>query len=292
MSDDSPGRIARFFGKVPATAAIVLVNGVSISGQVIFWRSHLPWPLVLCIGFAIALESVAIYLAYHASLAELAQDSAFKLRIMSYLFGAIIGAMNASHFLNHGHLTAASIGMGLLSASSPWLWAIHSRREARDELKARGLIDDRAVRLGLRWFFYPGQTFGVFRQAVWNGESNPAAAIRAWEAREDAKRANANADAEREAAAAAERERLALAANPDTDRLSLAAMASKADRVRYALRCAPVGEASTYVAWLTDRGVTDVNAAYVRQIRSSESKRLATTARGKMRAISGGGVAP
>jgi hypothetical protein len=280
----------RFFGSIPATAAIILVNGVSISGQVIFWRSHLPWPIILCIGFAVALESVAIFLAYHASKAELAQDSAFKLRIVSYAFGVIIGGLNASHFLNHGHLTAASIGMGLLSASSPWLWAIHSRREARDELKARGLIDDRAVRLGLRWFLFPADSFGVFRLAVWNGESNPIAAIRAWEAKRDAE--SVNADAEREAREREEAERLALAANPDTERLALAAMASKADRVRYALRCAPVGEASTYVSWLTDRGVVDVNAAYVRQIRSTEAKRQASIAPTPLRAISGGVAAP
>jgi hypothetical protein len=280
---------------VIAAVPIIGVNATAFIGQFSFMREHITsWPLAGIILLSATLESIAVYLAFEAHEAMRKGDSSGALRMGSYLFGAFIGILNYSHYAGPGFRpTFLAVATGLMSTSSAPLWGIYSRRIGRERLIELGLIEARSVKFArARWILWFRETFGAFRLAVWTGTQNPDEAIRAWEAREDAKRANANADAEREAAAEAERERLALAANPDTDRLSLAAMASKADRVRYALRSAPVGEASTYVAWLTDRGVTDVNAAYVRQIRSSESKRLATTARGKMRAISGGGVAP
>jgi hypothetical protein len=295
MSDEESK--PKFYTKLPAIVPIVLVNAVSVTGQVFFWKDHLPWPLILCIGFAIALESVAVYLAYHASLAEMSQDSAFKLRIASYAFGAIIGLLNGSHFLNHGSLTAASIGMGLLSASSPWLWAIQARRASRDELKAKGLIDDRSVRLGLRWVFYPSDSFQVFRHAVWTGESNPVTAIKSWEViREEDKREKAQII---EAS-----NRVAIeAGKPEADeedaRKALDSAGSKADRVRVALRYAGVEDAPNYapmcVAWLRDRGITDVTPNYVRQIHASDKRRegdaLASDRRTVIHAVRPKGVA-
>jgi len=147
-----------------------------------FWRTHLPWPLPADVVFAIALESIAVFLAFHAHLAQLADDSALKLRLASYGFGAIIGVLNASHYLVNGRLTAAALGMGLMSASSPWLWAVHSRRANRDRLREAGLIEAHAMRIGqTRFMWHPVRSVRVMRFAAWDGIRRPDEAIPLWE---------------------------------------------------------------------------------------------------------------
>ena len=279
--------MSKFWKTIPAVVPIVLVNAVSVIGQVMFWRDHLPWPFIACLGFAIALESIAVYLAYHASLAERSQDSAYKLRLASYAFGLTIGILNGSHFLNHGQLTAASIGMGLLSASSPCLWSIQSRRASRDDLKAKGLIDDRSVRLGLRWIFFPRASFSVFRLAVWNGENNPELAIRNYEHAEAAKREVAEAIENqkrlelesREQTVERERKQIESerinAENEARERETaihnaLESASSQAERIRVALRYADATVPSDVIAWLAERGYNGITPANVRTVKNRE----------------------
>jgi hypothetical protein len=278
---------------VIAAVPIIGVNATAFIGQFSFMREHITsWPLAGIILLSATLESIAVYLAFEAHEAMRKGDSSGALRIGSYLFGAFIGILNYSHYAGPGFRpTFLAVATGLMSTSSAPLWGIYSRRIGRERLIELGLIEARSVKFArARWILWFRETFGAFRLAVWTGTQNPDEAIRAWEAKRDAK---ANAAA---LAAAAEREREAEreASNPDvvasTVRLALAAATSKADRVRVALRYAPEGEASTYVAWLIDRGITDVNAGYVRQIRAAESKREATDRRSNVHALSGGGV--
>jgi hypothetical protein len=251
---------------------LLLVNSIAVFGQLEFWKSHLPWPIGGVFIFALALESIAVYLAYHASLAELSLDSAMRLRLSSYGFGLVIGILNGSHYLNHGRITAAAIGIGLMSASSPWLWQIHTRRQSRNELKSKGLIEDRAVKLGsLRWLLWPNRTFPVFRHAVWTGENSPAAAIAEWEKRKEI------AEMEKELAESAQ--------DAHTPRMTLETAASKADAVRVAL--AELGEtltASAIAGWLRDRGWS-VTPAYVRNIRSAQARQLPAQSRAAITAV-------
>ena len=168
--------------RIPAVIVavpIVLANVVAMIGQYAFLREHLrTWGVPGAILFAAALESIAIYLAGMAHAALMNGDSASRLRIGSYAFGAMIGGMNFSHYARNGHVTFAAIGLGLLSASSPWLWAIYSRRQSRDALMERGLIEGHAVRLGAnRWLLHPLRSFRVFSRATWLGENDPANAI-------------------------------------------------------------------------------------------------------------------
>jgi hypothetical protein len=153
---------------------IVLANAVSVVAQYAFFRSHLPhWGPVGAGLFAGALESMAVFLAYHAHAALMANDSASRLRLASYSTGLAIGAINASHFLVHGSLTVEAASVGLLSASSPWLWGIHSRRQNRDQLLALGLIEPHSVRLGsTRWTFHPYRCLVVASRAAWTGEQD------------------------------------------------------------------------------------------------------------------------
>lgn len=162
-----------------AAVPIVLVNSVAFAGQLAFLRHHLPWILAGQILVAVTLESVAVYLAWQAHLALAADDSALRLRLAAYSFAAVIGTMNFSHYAApHWRPTFAAVTFGLMSLSSPWLWSVHSRRASRDALKAAGLIEPHAVRLGAnRWLWHPVRSWRVMFRATWAGETDPARAI-------------------------------------------------------------------------------------------------------------------
>lgn len=157
--------------KFAAIAALVGVNIVGVSGQAMWAYASLghAWPLAL--GFAAVLESVALYLTSQASAAMLANDRTGSLRLAAYAFGILTGAMNyAAHCGPHYSPTALAIAFGILSALSPWLWAIQSRRTHRDELSRSGLIDPRTVHIpGALWMLYPGRAFGLLRLGVSQG---------------------------------------------------------------------------------------------------------------------------
>ena len=172
---DKAGRWRGWLAAVP----IVLVNAVAFAGQLAFLRVHLPWPLAGQVLVAVTLESVAVYLAWQAHLALVADDSALRLRLAAYAFALVIGVMNYSHYMApHWRPTFAAVTFGLMSASSPWLWSVHSRRVSRDALKADNQIEAHAVRLGMtRWAWHPIKSYRVMRLATWKGENTPKAAI-------------------------------------------------------------------------------------------------------------------
>jgi hypothetical protein len=182
---------------VAAAVPLILVNVVAFGGQLAFLRSHLHWPLAGQVIMAVALESVAVFLALHAHVAALANDSALRLRLSSYAFAAVIGAMNYSHWSAPGwRPTFPAVATGLMSAASPWLWAVHSRRVSRDQLLAAGLVEPHALRLGAtRWMWHPLRSARVMYHATWEGISDPRAAIAAWEARHGGASRNASRSA-------------------------------------------------------------------------------------------------
>lgn len=165
---------------VAVAVPVVLVNVVAFAGQLAFLRAHLPWPPIGQVTMAVALEAVAIYLAWQAHLAQLANDSALRLRLAAYGFALIIGAMNYSHYAGPGwRPTFAAVALGLMSAASPWLWSVHSRRVSRDRLMAAGLVEPHAVRLGAtRWAWHPYRSALVMWYATWEGITDPATAIK------------------------------------------------------------------------------------------------------------------
>src|SRR6266704_3265264 len=177
---DEPGRwrhaVAAHRGWL-AAIPIVLVNAVATGAQLGFWRAHLT--ATQAVFVALALESIAIYLAWMSHLAQLADDSALRLRLAAYGIALLIGTLNYSHFMLPGwRPDVAAVTFGLMSAISPWLWSVHSRRVSRDALKARGLIETHAVRLGAtRWLWHPALSLRVMRWAAWTGEADPALAI-------------------------------------------------------------------------------------------------------------------
>jgi hypothetical protein len=164
---------------VMAAVPVVLVNAVAFAGQLAFLRDHLPWPLAGQLMMAAALESVAVYLAYHAHVAALANDSALRLRLAAYGFAAVIATMNYSHYAGPGwRPTFAAVAVALCSAASPWLWGVHSRRASRDRLLAAGLVEPHALRLGAtRWLWHPLRSARVMYHATWAGITDPRQAI-------------------------------------------------------------------------------------------------------------------
>jgi hypothetical protein len=167
---------------VGAAVPVALVNATAFIGQFAWVRQHVPWLAPGQVLFAVTLESVAIYLAWHAHLAQLANDSAGRLKLAAYSFALVIGAMNYSHYASHWRPNALAVGLGLMSALSPWLWGVHSRRASRDRLMERGLVEEHAVRLGAnRWMWHPWRAMHVMYHATWVGEGNPGAAISQYE---------------------------------------------------------------------------------------------------------------
>jgi hypothetical protein len=168
-----------------AAIPIIGVNFVAFYGQASFFRAHrhvqpgVVIPFVIADVMALALESIAVYLAWQAHLARKANDSAFRLRLGAYAVATVIGALNYSHFCGpRWQPTAYAVAFALASVISPALWGIHSNRESRDALKARDLIEDHAVRLGAtRWAWHLLRSARVMFRATWVGETNPARAI-------------------------------------------------------------------------------------------------------------------
>lgn len=187
---DGAGSWARRAAPVAGAAVpVMLVNATAFVGQFAWVQAHVPWPEPLQVMFAVALESVAVYLAWHAHLAQLANDSAGRLKMGAYLFALVIGLMNYSHYAPHWHPHALAVALGLMSTLSPWLWGVHSRRASRDLLKARGLIEEHAVRLGAnRVMWHPLRSMMVMSDSAWTGERDPQRAIGAYEARQSAHR--------------------------------------------------------------------------------------------------------
>jgi hypothetical protein len=187
-----PPRQFRMPRVVAAIVPVLAVNACAFLGQLGYLNTHLTaWGLPGQILVAFTLESIAVYLSYHAHVARLSDDAAFRMQAAAYALALVIGAMNYSHWAVRWHPDPIAITFGLMSAVSPWLWGIHSRRESRDLLKAKGLIEPHAVRLGsTRWTWHPVRSVLVMWRATWEGHTTPAEAIAAHEAARAAKAAD------------------------------------------------------------------------------------------------------
>lgn len=164
--------------RVVVVLPIILVNVFAVIGQVGFATKHLEMDLLEALGFGVTLESVAVFVGWHAHKALLAGDSAIKLRFTSYLMGVVFGGLNYEHYDSKGgQPTVLAVTFGLLSAISPWLWAMHGRYANRIRLRALGLIDERAPHFsGGRWLHFPIKTLGALRWGIDHSVQDPALA--------------------------------------------------------------------------------------------------------------------
>jgi hypothetical protein len=162
---------------IVAAVPVALVNSVAFIGQFAYLNANVPWPVVARVLIAVTVESIAVYLAWHAHLAKMANDTAMRLVLGAYAVALLIATVNYSHFAHDWHPTPLAVIMGLASLISPLLWGVHTKRASRDKMMAMEppLIDPHAVRLGgTRWLWHPVRSFRAMDWATWHGVNEPA----------------------------------------------------------------------------------------------------------------------
>ena len=163
--------------------AIVGVNIVAVVGQVTAFSTSpdangFGWSLPQALATAAVIESIAIYVGWHAHIALIEGDSVARLRLTSYGIAGVVAALNYHHYAADWAPTDKAVMFGMASLLSPWLWAIHSRHLHRSQLRAAGLIDPRAPKFsGLRWLLHRSETWQALKWAVRHSEQSPTAAI-------------------------------------------------------------------------------------------------------------------
>lgn len=163
---------------------LVLVNSAAIWGQAGWAFTHVTEPawfivfrVAMALLFAGAIESIGVYLAWESHEARMADQPSGLLRYASFGVGILAGWLNWSHFQG-----TRGVVFALLSASSPFLWAVWSTARNRRRLAVLGDQDPRGVKLGTaRKFWHPRKALGVVRWAAWAGVTNPLDAVRGWE---------------------------------------------------------------------------------------------------------------
>src|SRR4051812_130872 len=160
-----------------AVAPLLLMNALTVYGQGSFAYADVApesWPmvgrLVLAVMFALSVESIALYVGWHAHDALLlkSRGTARTLRRSSSLIARVVAAMNYSHFAApDGGVTAAAIAFAMLSLLSPWVWGLHTRRQARLQLlKERRADEGGAVFSSERTRAFPVRTWKARRYSI------------------------------------------------------------------------------------------------------------------------------
>ncbi len=178
-----------WFTRLRPVAPLIVVNATAMYGQIAVGYRELtadgtPGMARFAVAFlvAAAAELIANYVNWHAHDALLRKDgrTAGRLRRVAYLIAAVIGAVNYSHFAGDGMApTAAAVVFGLMSASSPWLWGLHTRRAQHVQLTAEGRADTAgAVFSGERVRAFPLRSWQARRWSIDHGITDP---LTAWD---------------------------------------------------------------------------------------------------------------
>lgn len=193
----SPSTRVAWPRKLALLVPLVLVNSAAVWGQSGWAYDHITdatWTpdarLAMSLLFAAAVESIGIYLAWEAHSALMANQSSGLLRAGSYAIGLLAGVLNYAHFAGGTYTpTPQAITFGVLSAISPWLWAIRSRSMNRERLAELDMTDERGLKLSTsRKFWHPLRSLSVIRYAAWAGLTKPSEAVARWEASRDGRK--------------------------------------------------------------------------------------------------------
>ncbi|HUR07983.1 MAG TPA: hypothetical protein VM347_35945 [Nonomuraea sp.] len=212
------------------------VNLVAVSGQAMsFMQRGLP-PLWAILAAGIV-ESVAVYVSWHAHVALREGDAAWATRTWSYAIGAGASYLSYTHVQDYPELFAAC------SLASPWLWSMHSRHLHRQDLREAGLIDPRAPKFSaLRWALHTKETFAAFKWAISEGVQSPHIAVEVIRSRRAVRMAWQTVDQAQTAVVAAQRTQLELALtqlaalSEELHGVDPAALAAKESIVRFVHR--------------------------------------------------------
>jgi hypothetical protein len=176
-------RLQKWWHAFVLVGAIVGVNIVAVVGQVTAFSASTEangfgWSPLQAIATAAVIETIAIYVGWHAHTALIEGDSVMRLRVTSYAIALGVGALNYYHYAPTWKFDDQAVMFGGASVLSPWLWAMHSRHQHRQALREQGLIDPRAPKFSaLRWLLWRSETWTALRWAVRYGEQSPGAAI-------------------------------------------------------------------------------------------------------------------
>lgn len=180
-----------------APVPLLIVNSAAVYGQIAYAYSDIApidWPtayrIALSVLFAAAIESVAIYVGWHAhdALLSKATATAARLRRASYALAVTVAGINYAHFAaDHMRPTAAAVAFGLLSLLSPWLWGLHTRRVQHVQLLDQGVVDcTGAVFSAERIRAFPFRSWEARR---WSIDYNVTDPVAAWQGYNAARRA-------------------------------------------------------------------------------------------------------
>jgi hypothetical protein len=186
-----------FAARVRLLVPLLIVNGAAVYGQIAYAFDEIAPPgwdfglrVALSVLFAAAVESIAVYVGWHAhdALLSKATATAARLRRASYLIAAAVAAINYAHFAGeHMAPTAAAVAFGLLSLLSPWLWGLHTRRAQHVQLRDEGAVDCVGATFSAeRVRAFPFRSWAARRWSIDHNVTDPAAA---WNGYNTARRA-------------------------------------------------------------------------------------------------------
>ncbi|WP_371409827.1 hypothetical protein OG423_15640 [Micromonospora zamorensis] len=197
---------AEFAAKLRPVLPLLLINGGAAYAQAAYAYSEIApaaWNTASRVAFAVAfsaaLESIAVYVQWHAhdALMLKAHATAASLRRAAWGIAAVVAAINYAHFANGITPTAAAIAFALLSLLSPWLWGLHTRRAQHLQLLAEdaSLIDDAGVEFSpKRRRMFPIRSLMAARWSIEHNERDPRKAWDGYNAERAARAAARQAD--------------------------------------------------------------------------------------------------
>ncbi|WP_431976199.1 hypothetical protein [Micromonospora haikouensis] len=179
-------QLRRWAATARTVGPLLVVNAATVGGQLAYAYDQTPadWHPVargaVAVGVAVAAESVALYVGWHAhdALLQAAHTTATRLRRASYAIALVMAGVNYSHFAGE-HLapTALAVILGVLSSLSPWLWGLHTRRMQQVQLLRKSLVDETgAVFDPARRRAFPIRSWLARRWSIDNNVREPRAA--------------------------------------------------------------------------------------------------------------------
>lgn len=204
---------AEFMAKLRPVLPLLLINGGAAYAQAAYayeqiapaaWNT--PSRVAFAVAFSAALESIAVYVQWHAHDALLlkAHATAASLRRSAWVIAAVVAAINYAHFAGDGMApTSAAVAFALLSLLSPWLWGLHTRRAQHVQLLAEdaNLIDEGGVEFSpQRRRAFPWRSWQAKRWSIDHGVRDPRAAWEGYNAERLARKAERAAAARAKAA--------------------------------------------------------------------------------------------
>jgi hypothetical protein len=180
--------LAEFARRLRPIAPLLVVTGAAVYAQVSYGYGHYSpadWPIgarfAIAVGAALGIESIALYVQWHAhdSLLRGATATAARQRRASYLIALAVAGVAYAYFSDNWRPTPAACVFALFSAVGPWLWGLHTRRVHHMQLLREGQVDSSgAVFSAERWRAFPIRTFMARRWSIDYGITDPR---QAWE---------------------------------------------------------------------------------------------------------------